>query len=172
MVASVEHAFQYSHIQCDGLCIMNTVVYGCICGACFPILTFLSVMDGILYTLLYMVASLEHAFQYSHIQCDLWCIMSTVVYGCICGACFLILTYPEWWMVYYEHCCIWLHLWSMHSNAHIQCDGLCIMNTVLYGCISRACFLKTLRYPVWCMDGTLWTLLYMVASVSVEHAFQ
>ena len=155
---------------------MSTVVYSCICGACFPILTYpVWWMDGALWALLYMVASVEHAFnthissvidkalwallymiiseghalQYLHIQCvgwlahnehccvwlhllsmlsnncissvlDGWRIMSSVVYDCICGACFPILTYLVWWIVHYKQCCIWLHQWSMLSNTHIS----------------------------------------------------
>ena len=106
--------------------IVNTVVHGCICvcGACFPIITYpVWCIDGALWALLHIVASMEHVFQYSHIQCDGLCIITTVVYGCISRGCFPILTYPVWWVDW------------------------CIMSTVVYGCICGACF-PILTYPV------------------------
>ena len=149
MAASVGHALGRSHIQCDGQHIINTVGHCSICTACFLILTY-PVWWVVLWALLYMAASVERAFQYLHTQCDGFCIMNTVVYGCICGACFPILTYPVSWMSHFEHCCVWLHLWSMLSNIRISSvlNGWRIMNTVVYGCIFGACF-PILAYPVW-----------------------
>ena len=115
MVASVEHAFQYSHTQ---------------------------FMDVAFWALLCMVASVEHAFQYSHIQCVGW--MAHLEHCCVWLYLWSMLstTHISWWMSHFEHCCVWLHLWSMLSNTHIS--------SVIY--------------------EALWALLYMI--ISVGHAFQ
>ena len=162
----------------DGWRIMSTVVYGCICGACFLILIYpVWWIYGALWALLYMVASMEQAFQYFCIQCNGWCIMSTVymvasvehafnthissvIDKALWALLYMIISEGHalqylhiqcvGWLAHNEHCCVWLHLLSMLSNNCISSvlDGWRIMSSVVYDCICGACF-PIPTYLVW-----------------------